>query len=161
MERLTKNIKKYRQERNLTQKQLGELCGIAEPTIRRYELGKLKPKYETVQKIAAALKVDVYELYDEPTTYVMRGHKCKFSDRVCETLAAYEDTGLTPEQLRQIRIWYEELATELARYKAAIAEAAKKRQEDEIFYLFYLDCYNKGWKDAVEFIEGAIKEVTE
>ena len=58
-------------------------------------------------------------------------------------------------------VMYEELATELARYKAAIAEAAKKPQEDEIFYLFHLDCYNKGWKDAVEFIEGAIKEVTE
>lgn len=86
---------------------------------------------------------------------------CKFSYGVCETLAAYEDTCLTPDQLRQIRIWYEELATELARYKAAIAEAAKKRQEDEIFYLFYLDCYNKGWKDAVEFIEGAIKEASE
>lgn len=86
---------------------------------------------------------------------------CKFSYGVCETLAAYEDTCLTPDQLRQIRIWYEELATELARYKAAIAEAAKKPQEDEIFYLFHLDCYNKGWKDAVEFIEGAIKEVTE
>ena len=86
---------------------------------------------------------------------------CKFSYGVCETLAAYEDTCLTPDQLRQIRIWYEELATELARYKAAIAEAAKKPQEDEIFYLFHLDCYNKGWKDAVEVIEGAIKEVTE
>ena len=86
---------------------------------------------------------------------------CKFNDGVCEMLAAYEDTCLTPDQLRQIRIWYEELATELARYKAAIAEAAKKPQEDEIFYLFHLDCYNKGWKDAVEFIEGAIKEVTE
>ena len=157
MERLTKNIKKYRQERNLTQKQLGELCGIAEPTIRRYELGKLKPKYETVQKIAAALKVDVYELYDEPTTYVMRGHKCKFSDRVCETLAAYEDTGLTPEQLRQIRIWYEELATELARYKAAIAEARKVQQDDKL----YLDSYNQGWKGALELIDGAIKEASE
>ena len=161
MERLTKNIKKYRQERNLTQKQLGELCGIAEPTIRRYELGKLKPKYETVQKIAAALKVDVYELYDEPTTYVMRGHKCKFSNRTCETLAAYEDIGLTPDQIRQMDQLYREKCEELAKVEAAIAEAAKKQQEDEIFYLFHLDCYNKGWKDAVEFIEGAIKEVTE
>ena len=50
-------IRQWRNERNLTQKQLGELAGIAEPTIRRYELGKLNPKYETLEKIAAALHV--------------------------------------------------------------------------------------------------------
>lgn len=86
---------------------------------------------------------------------------CKFSDRACETLAAYEDLGLTPDQIRQMDQLYREKCEELAKVEAAIAEAAKKQQEDEIFYLFHLDCYNKGWKDAVEFIEGAIKEVTE
>lgn len=49
-------IRSLRKSRNLTQKQLGELAGIAEPTIRRYELGKLNPKYETLEKIAAALR---------------------------------------------------------------------------------------------------------
>lgn len=49
-------IRQLRKERNLTQKQLGELAGIAEPTIRRYELGKLNPKYETIVKIATALR---------------------------------------------------------------------------------------------------------
>lgn len=49
-------IRNLRKTRNLTQKQLGELSGIAEPTIRRYELGKLNPKYETIKKIAVALQ---------------------------------------------------------------------------------------------------------
>ena len=44
-------IRNARKNAGLTQKQLGEKCGIAEPTIRRYELGKLNPKYETLQKI--------------------------------------------------------------------------------------------------------------
>lgn len=48
-------IRSIRKSRNLTQKQLGELTGIAEPTIRRYELGKLNPKYETIEKIADKL----------------------------------------------------------------------------------------------------------
>ncbi len=43
----------------MTQKELGESCGIAEPTIRRYELGKLNPKYETLKKIASSLNVTV------------------------------------------------------------------------------------------------------
>jgi len=50
-------IKKIRKEKGLTQKALGELCGIAEPTIRQYESGRLNPKIETVEKIAVALGV--------------------------------------------------------------------------------------------------------
>lgn len=55
-------IKKARLEKNLTQKQLGERAKIAEPTIRRYELGRLNPKIETLQKIAKALEMSLGEL---------------------------------------------------------------------------------------------------
>lgn len=66
-------IRAIRKQKNLTQKQLGERCGIAEPTIRRYELGKLNPKIETLQKIATALEVsleDIFHFFNvEPGTY--------------------------------------------------------------------------------------------
>lgn len=55
-------IRSARQQRGLTQKALGEACGIAEPTIRRYELGKLNPKRETIEKIALALGISHYAL---------------------------------------------------------------------------------------------------
>ena len=45
-------LRSVRLEKGLTQKQLGERCGIADPTIRKYESGKLNPKLETVKKIA-------------------------------------------------------------------------------------------------------------
>lgn len=57
-------IKELRLRNGLTQKLLGEKCGIAEPTIRKYELGKLNPKVETVKKIADALNVPVSEIMD-------------------------------------------------------------------------------------------------
>jgi len=59
------NILSFRKEKKLTQKRLGELCNpkISESTIRKYELGILNPKIETVQKIAAALGVDPFSLY--------------------------------------------------------------------------------------------------
>lgn len=60
-------ICKYRERRNLTQKRLGELAGIAEPTIRRYELGLLNPKLETLTKIATALEVPVSFLLTDDT----------------------------------------------------------------------------------------------
>lgn len=57
-------IKELRLQNGLTQKSLGEKCGIAEPTIRKYELGKLNPKVETVKKIADALNVPISEIMD-------------------------------------------------------------------------------------------------
>ena len=58
-------IRAARKRAGLTQKELGEQCGIAEPTIRRYELGKLNPKIETLKKIAKPLGVRWYELYED------------------------------------------------------------------------------------------------
>ena len=48
-------IKEIRKQKGLTQKQLGDLCGIADSNIRKYENGKQNPKIETLQKIATAL----------------------------------------------------------------------------------------------------------
>lgn len=63
--RVSENIKRIRLEKNLTQKQLAEKCGMYESQIRRYELGKAIPKIETLQKIAKALDVPVTELRDD------------------------------------------------------------------------------------------------
>ena len=49
-------IKEIRQRKGLTQKQLGDLCSMADSAIRRYENGKANPKIETLQKIADALE---------------------------------------------------------------------------------------------------------
>ena len=60
-----KRYVKYGKHAALHKKELGEKAGIAEPTIRRYELGKLNPKIETVKKIADALGVDMNALYGD------------------------------------------------------------------------------------------------
>ena len=49
-------IKEFRIKKGLTQKELGNLCGMADSAIRRYENGKANPKMETLQKIATALR---------------------------------------------------------------------------------------------------------
>lgn len=64
MPSVKENLKRIRTEKNMTQKQLGSLCGIAESTIRRYENGGLNPKLETVKKIADALEVPYPELME-------------------------------------------------------------------------------------------------
>ena len=64
METIGERIRKFRKERGLTQKQLGERCGILEPNIRKYELDKQKPKLDTLEKIAKALDVDINVFWD-------------------------------------------------------------------------------------------------
>lgn len=59
------NIKRIRLEKGLTQKQLGEKCNIAESTIRKYELGLLNPKRQTIKKIAEGLGVFDHQLNPE------------------------------------------------------------------------------------------------
>ncbi|WP_347994208.1 helix-turn-helix transcriptional regulator [uncultured Eubacterium sp.] len=59
-----KKIKLIRTMRGLTQKQLGELSGIHEVAIRKYELGKNLPKEEQLKKIANALNVNVNSLLE-------------------------------------------------------------------------------------------------
>lgn len=61
------NIKRIRKDKGLTQKKLGELCGINEANIRKYELGKANPKIETVDKIASALGVNIIQIMEQFT----------------------------------------------------------------------------------------------
>lgn len=71
-------IKALRQKKGLTQKQLGNLCGMADSAIRRYENGRANPKIETVQKIVDALDMSI--------CYTEDGEPC-FIDKI------YEGTG--------------------------------------------------------------------
>ena len=64
-------IKTLREAGNLTQKKLGEKCGLADSAIRRYEAGGANPKMETLQKIGKALasSCDDFELLDSLSDY--------------------------------------------------------------------------------------------
>lgn len=59
---VAENIKRIRKKKGLTQKQLGKKCGMAESTLRQYELGYRHPKIETIQKIANALDCSIIAL---------------------------------------------------------------------------------------------------
>lgn len=56
---ISEKIKNARIERKLTQKQLAQLSGVAEITIRQYETNKRHPKIEQLQRIATALNLPV------------------------------------------------------------------------------------------------------
>lgn len=60
-------IKKYRKEAGLTQKQLGEKLGISQQQIAQYENGKRVPKIDTINNIAGALNMGIRRLYPDFT----------------------------------------------------------------------------------------------
>lgn len=63
-ESLGDRIRSKRQERDLTQMELAAKCGMADSAIRKYELGRVIPKIETVQRIADALDANLLDFID-------------------------------------------------------------------------------------------------
>ena len=61
------NIKKYREKKGLTQKELGADLVLAEITISQYENNKREPKYERLYVIADVLSVSVSDLMNIDT----------------------------------------------------------------------------------------------
>lgn len=60
------NLKKLLQVRGVTQLQLAKMAGLTEANINRICTGKASPKNDTLAKIADALGVEMYELYEAP-----------------------------------------------------------------------------------------------
>ena len=64
---MNETIKKLRKEKNMTQIELAEKAGVAVNTIRLYENGKIKPRYDTLLKISDGLEVSISELLQHNT----------------------------------------------------------------------------------------------
>ena len=157
---VAENIKRIRKDKNLTQKQLGEKCGIAESTIRRYELGLLNPKFETIKKIAIALDVETYEL-DERIGKLRDNYAFIYSlkDTIKELESASSIESSLSENpyirfIKQYSKWIEDTEMEISQIKTQIGDI----NTDELFQEEkLLNLYNKlnqeGKQRAIEDIE--------
>ena len=63
--RIGQQIRDTRKKRGLTQKKLGELLGVSESAVNRYESGKVNPSLEMLEKIAIALTTELKVYFDE------------------------------------------------------------------------------------------------
>lgn len=59
-----KRVKELRKAKKITQEQLSEIIGIEPPNMSKLESGLHFPQPDKIEKIARALEVDVYELFD-------------------------------------------------------------------------------------------------
>jgi transcriptional regulator with XRE-family HTH domain len=62
-ERFAKRLRKIRRSMDLTQEQLADQVGVSLNFIGQLERGESAPSFETVQKIAEVLEVDVSEFF--------------------------------------------------------------------------------------------------
>lgn len=60
---ITNYIKKYREQKNLTQQELGEAVGVSRQTIVAMEKGNYEPSLGLALKLAQCFKVRVEELF--------------------------------------------------------------------------------------------------
>ena len=65
-EYLASNMKKYRRERKMTQADLANLCDTSANYIALIETLNRFPREEMIEKIADALKIEVFELFIKP-----------------------------------------------------------------------------------------------
>jgi len=62
MSQVGRNIKKFRENKNLTQEEMAEQLNVTRQTVSSWETGRTEPDIETLERIAAALDVTVEEL---------------------------------------------------------------------------------------------------
>ena len=63
-------LKKLRKEKRLTQKQLGEMIGVAHNTISSYESGTNEPEQDILFKLADILQVSINDFFPAPSNLI-------------------------------------------------------------------------------------------
>ena len=64
-------LRKLRKAKGLTQKQLGEMCGVSESSINRLETGIRKPGHDLLMKLSQALDCSVDYLVTGKSTLIV------------------------------------------------------------------------------------------
>lgn len=68
MNKWFEKIKKLRIDKNVTQKQLGEMFGVDRATIANWEMGRRKPSTDVMKKLAEYFGVSLDYIYDMPVS---------------------------------------------------------------------------------------------
>ena len=130
------NIRRIRQERNLTQRQLGEMVGASEAYIRAYESGRRNPKPSSLEKIADALSVNPEVLENSDFDGIKAIHRLFQIFRQYDgQLFEYQDkdgndmVGISFGTLSLMRSWFDRYEE----YMVEVEKCNEKRLGDKIY----------------------------
>lgn len=139
-------IRSARNQRGITQKQLGKACGIDEANIRKYETGRQNPKLETLKKIADALEIPISDLIGIPIDEkamesVMRDSKHAITFETDEHIGIRSRSALV--RYRKDYLLYQENFERLKTAFQKLNEAGQQKAIDYISDLSELPKYQK------------------
>ena len=60
--KIGKNLRQLREDRLLTQAELGDVAGVSRDQVSRIERDEVDPRFSTIRKLARALEVEPQEL---------------------------------------------------------------------------------------------------
>lgn len=125
----SENLKRIRNEKGFSQKEIAAKLGVSQPSYAQYENGKRNPKAETIKKIAAALDVDVSELSEMSKEIVilkgldgvsMRPPNKQYSDKVFNSILQdmlINEFNLLNDIGKGVAITQVEMLTKIPEYK--------------------------------------------
>ena len=142
-------IKLFRLKRGLTQKQLGDLCGMADSAIRRYESNRGNPTEKTLQRIATALDVSVLDLMGSD---LMQISAERTISKGIEASKAWEDRTWLEENGGS----EEEIKEATKRWALSMAELSELSSETALLAAFY-DLNDKGKETAIDRVRELAK----
>lgn len=109
------NIREIRKLKGMTQKELGNKLGISQSAINQFENNKTAPKLQTIEKLAIALEVSMYDIlkrgaeYYQPTGVNLDINIIKNALHSYEAIAETpldKETGLTPQDIKDMDKMY-------------------------------------------------------
>lgn len=125
------NIREIRKLKGMTQKELGNKLGISQSAINQFENNKTAPKLQTIEKLAIALEVSMYDIlkrgaeYYQPTGVnldiniiknALHSHEAfaetpldKVTVTALKELLEYKETGLTPDEIKEMKKRHEKI----------------------------------------------------
>lgn len=113
---VSERIKRLREKKGLTQKQLAEIIRVDQSTVAKWEKGEKTPKTENVIKMAAAFDVDISELMNfkkADGTYNETDFKCWLQDinfrdhATAGQVEILEKLDRLPDNLKPLQYWTE------------------------------------------------------
>ena len=75
-------IKEYRKLNRMTQKELGEKIGVKHNTISGYENGTSEPEQDLLFKIAAALNININDLFPQTDGYYTSPEVAEYANKL-------------------------------------------------------------------------------
>ncbi len=93
----SRNLRRFRTEKKLTQEELAERVGVSNQVISRYELGKMNPSFDTLEKISEVLFVEVYRFFIDEQNSVRVISEQNLDETGRKMLAVLQSSQIAPK----------------------------------------------------------------